>query len=187
MIGNDIVDLEQAAKESNWQRPGYLNKIFTADEQHIILTSPDPAIMVWQLWSCKEAVYKIVHRYTRIRTYAPSKFNCSISSGTVTYNGQLYPFKSYQTGNCIHTIAVEKKELFSSVEIHTGVTSIRQQWDINKDEDGIPFLQDGRIVSVSHHGCYAGMITLTCLNEAKMLTHSYDKTHALLLSPAPQH
>jgi len=160
MIGNDIVDLEHAAVESNWQRPGFLNKIFTADEQIIILNSPDPAGMVWQLWSCKEAVYKIIHRQTRIRTYAPLKFNCSISSGTVLYNGQLYPFKSYHTGNCIHTIAVEKEELFSRVEVHSGDTTIKQQWNISKDEEGIPFLKEGMMVSVSHHGSYAGIITL---------------------------
>jgi lactate dehydrogenase-like 2-hydroxyacid dehydrogenase len=30
-IGNDIVDLALARKESNWKRPGYLNKIFTTN------------------------------------------------------------------------------------------------------------------------------------------------------------
>lgn len=159
MIGNDIVDLEQAAKESNWQRRGYLRKIFTAEEQIIILAEPDPAIMVWHLWSCKEAVYKIVHRHTRIRTYAPLQFNCSIASETVTYKGQLFPFKSRRTANCIHTIAVENEALFNRVEIYTGDTIIRQQWNITKDEDGIPFL-DGTPVSVSHHGRYAGLVIM---------------------------
>jgi hypothetical protein len=32
VIGNDIVDLALARKESNWKRPGYLNKIFTTKE-----------------------------------------------------------------------------------------------------------------------------------------------------------
>jgi hypothetical protein len=35
VIGNDIVDLA-ARKESNWKRPGYLNKIFTTKEQLLI-------------------------------------------------------------------------------------------------------------------------------------------------------
>jgi hypothetical protein len=36
VIGNDIVDLALARKESNWKRPGYLNKIFTTKEQLLI-------------------------------------------------------------------------------------------------------------------------------------------------------
>jgi phosphopantetheinyl transferase (holo-ACP synthase) len=171
MIGNDIVDLVQAAKESNWQRRGYLNKIFTADEQSVILSGEDPTMMVWHLWSCKEAVYKIIHRHTRIRTYAPLKFNCSVSSGTVTYNGKLYPFKSRQTGNCIHTIAAENEQLLNRLEIHTGNTDIRQQWNIIKDEDGIPFLNN-KPVSVSHHGCYAGLVILNHLTTNHLITNN---------------
>jgi phosphopantetheinyl transferase (holo-ACP synthase) len=41
VIGNDIVDLALARKESNWKRPGYLNKIFTTKEQllfHLLKT-----------------------------------------------------------------------------------------------------------------------------------------------------
>ena len=157
MIGNDIIDLEQAVKESNWLRPGYLNKIFTADEQSAILTARDPTVMVWLLWSCKEAVYKIVHRHTRRRTYAPLHFNCSLSYNTVKHNGQLYPFRSQQTGNCIHTIAVENEALFDVLEIHTGDAESRLQWNITKDEDGIPDIA-GIPVSVSHHGRYAGLV-----------------------------
>jgi phosphopantetheinyl transferase (holo-ACP synthase) len=160
MIGNDIIDLELAAKESNWLRPGYLNKIFTADEQSTILTAPDPTVMVWLLWSCKEAVYKIVHRHTRRRTYAPLHFNCSLSSNTVTHNGRLYPFKSRQTGHCIHTVAVENEALFDALEIHTGDANSRLQWNINKDEDGIPDIE-GNPVSVSHHGRYTGLVMIS--------------------------
>jgi hypothetical protein len=33
MIGNDVVDLALAQKESNWKRKGFLNKLFTSVEQ----------------------------------------------------------------------------------------------------------------------------------------------------------
>ena len=33
MIGNDIVDLDLARKESNWKRKGFLDKIFSLQEQ----------------------------------------------------------------------------------------------------------------------------------------------------------
>ncbi len=58
MIGNDIVDLQQARRDSNWQRPRYLDKLFTTEEQAWIGQAAEPDTMVWLLWSCKEAAYK---------------------------------------------------------------------------------------------------------------------------------
>ncbi|SFD76102.1 4'-phosphopantetheinyl transferase superfamily protein [Chitinophaga sp. CF118] len=168
MIGNDIVDLHLAERESYWQRQGYLNKIFTADEQSFILASADPTTAVWLLWSCKEAVYKIVHRHTRVRTYAPLKFNCSVTAGTVTYEGHVYPFRSLQSGYCIHTIAVEKAELFDALEIYTEDALKREQWDISKDDDGVPYLE-GSPVSISHHGRFAGLVIYRSNNYAGTL------------------
>jgi phosphopantetheinyl transferase (holo-ACP synthase) len=71
MIGNDIVDLALARKESNWQRKGFLDKIFTKKEQLQIVTAQNPETMVWNLWSRKEAVYKIYNRETGIRAFIP--------------------------------------------------------------------------------------------------------------------
>jgi phosphopantetheinyl transferase (holo-ACP synthase) len=62
MIGNDIVDLSLAPKESNWKRKGFLDKIFTKNEQLRIIKSDNPENMVWNLWTRKEAAYKIFNR-----------------------------------------------------------------------------------------------------------------------------
>ena len=42
MIGNDIVDLQLAKKQSNWQRKGFLDKQFTVSEQEEIARSKNP-------------------------------------------------------------------------------------------------------------------------------------------------
>ena len=55
MIGNDIVDLALAEKESNWKRKGFIDKIFTPQEQSLIKTSINQEIIIWNLWSRKEA------------------------------------------------------------------------------------------------------------------------------------
>lgn len=78
MIGNDLVDLQLAVKESNWQRKGYLDKVCTAEEQQLILTSTNPLVTFWTLWSMKESVYKITNRITGIRNYSPTSYNCTI-------------------------------------------------------------------------------------------------------------
>ena len=51
MIGNDIIDLKLAAIQSNWQRKGFLNKIFTEEEQRVILNSDNAFQLVWYLFA----------------------------------------------------------------------------------------------------------------------------------------
>ncbi|WP_461090561.1 4'-phosphopantetheinyl transferase family protein [Spirosoma gilvum] len=102
MIGNDIVDLTQARKESNWRRKGFLEKIFTADEQHLINTSADPEHMVWLLWSMKESAYKASFRQTRLRRFAPRKISCQLLFATdTTATGRVFYENVYQTKTII--------------------------------------------------------------------------------------
>ena len=68
MIGNDIVDFQKAALESNWLREGYLDKLFCKEEKELILDSKNPHQMVWLLWTMKEAGYKI-HFRQKFRCY----------------------------------------------------------------------------------------------------------------------
>jgi phosphopantetheinyl transferase (holo-ACP synthase) len=49
MIGNDVIDILQSRKESNWQRRGFIEKIYTLDEQFLITNAADPETMVWIL------------------------------------------------------------------------------------------------------------------------------------------
>ncbi|TCK67895.1 phosphopantetheine--protein transferase-like protein [Winogradskyella wandonensis] len=76
MVGNDIVDIAQAQKDSNWQRPRFLDKLFTEKEQEFIKNSGDKTITVWQLWSMKEAAYKLYVQKHPSRFYAPKQFEC---------------------------------------------------------------------------------------------------------------
>ena len=41
MIGNDIIDLAETRLRSNWKRPGFLEKVFSVEEQKIIHASID--------------------------------------------------------------------------------------------------------------------------------------------------
>ena len=84
MIGNDIVDLAQAAQDSNWQRRGFLAKVFTEYEQAIIRAATNPAQLVWLFWSLKESAYKARFRETNQRTFAPQKISCHLNSVTET-------------------------------------------------------------------------------------------------------
>jgi len=173
MIGNDVIDLHLAGRESNWQRKGYLSKIFTATEQELIRQASMPSDMVWLLWSCKEAAYKIVNRLTNVRIYNPAKFNCSLSAdggntvkGKVWYEARACSFISYRNDNCIHTVAVSHDVFLDHLDIYTGSrlpTHLFPDKNLVKNQDGVPYLMNCCTyspvpVSISHHGNYVGWV-----------------------------
>ena len=108
MIGNDIVDLKIASVESNWQRKGFLEKVFTVEEQDLILRSTNSFKMVWLLWSMKESAYKIHVQQYGGRFFAPKKFQCTLSSnvaGIVKIDENQYFTNSILNTNYIATTA----------------------------------------------------------------------------------
>ena len=161
MIGNDIVDLALAKKESNWQRNRFLDKIFTKNEQQLILNDANPEIIVWNLWSRKEAAYKIYNRETGIRGFFPLQLECFYENqnlGSVSIKGKIYFTKSKIENDSIYTIAVVKKEYFKKIK------SINPAVKILK-KNGIPFIIDEKTkliqpVSISHHGQFWEGISL---------------------------
>ena len=165
MIGNDIVDLAIARKESNWKRKGFLDKIFTTKEQLLISNADNPEVMVWNLWSRKEAAYKIYNRKTTIRGYFPLQLQCSdleiidgISFGKVVIKDLIYFTKTVITTQFVHTIAVENVHDFDTIK------TLDNRKNIQKN-NGIPsyFENDNlesKPVSISHHGRFEQIISL---------------------------
>lgn len=165
MIGNDVVDIIQSRQESNWQRKGFLEKLFTTSEHLLIAQSAEPETMVWLLWSMKEAAYKIYNRQTKIREYIPKKLVCTISSkennyffGQVICGENRYHTKTFMAiDNFLHTIAVPSFDDLKHVQ------EIERK-SIIKDENGIPYLQIHadiiQDVSISHHGRFEKVVTI---------------------------
>ena len=165
MIGNDIVDLVLARKESDWKRKGFLDKIFTQNEQLLILNAENPEVMVWNLWSRKEAAYKIYNRQTQIRAYFPLQLECfdleildGIVFGKVLLNDFVYFTKTTITNQFIHTISVKNREDFDKIATLESRENIQE---IN----GIPnyFEKENSVsrpVSISHHGRFEQIVTI---------------------------
>lgn len=156
MIGNDVVDLELARRESNWKRRGFMEKIFTLKEREIILKSDNPETCLWILWSMKEAAYKVYNRQTGIRAFIPHKLECSIISlsrhkaeGIVKCGTNTYFTQTEILEEIIHTVAVESAKATAKIcKINADL--------VQKDEFGRPFIYDisgsMKPVSKSHHG-----------------------------------
>lgn len=156
MIGNDVVDIIQARSESNWQRKGFLAKIFTLQEQALIQSCDDPETMVWVLWSIKEAAYKAYNRQTCNRGYFPFDIQCSILKqgnnsikAIVVSRGFKYYTHTTMNDNVIHTIASGDKSKLNLIAEVDRFKIIK----INK----LPFIKNLETAyikpaSVSHHG-----------------------------------
>lgn len=161
MIGNDIVDLALARKESDWKRKGFLDKIFNKEEQSLVTNAENPEVMVWNLWSRKEAAYKIYNRETGIREYIALQLVCfyeSETTGTVSCNGRVYCTETIVTNDFVYTTATSKPDLFSRIK------KINSDCKITKI-NGIPFIIDAQSnvlnpVSITHHGRFWKGITL---------------------------
>lgn len=184
MIGNDIIDLEAAKKESNWRRKGYLNKLFTNKEQELIWSTLTPDLMVWTLWSMKEAVYKADFRRTLKYEFAPLKVECisivekvDYLEGILLYNEIKYFSFTKIFSEFLHTIACRWKEDFSklrSIEIpdypDEYLVYLKENklisdssW-IVKNDFGVPNLIDlGKDkvypLSISHHGRFFAAVS----------------------------
>ncbi|MBG6234282.1 phosphopantetheinyl transferase (holo-ACP synthase) [Pedobacter sp. CAN_A7] len=155
MIGNDIVDLRTAKQESNWQRKGYLQKVFTPAEQKLILESASPDILVWLFWSMKEAAYKIYSKEMDIRNYAPTSLECSIydldgqtSSGQVSIGGITYYTRSSLHHNFIHTICADSLVMLQQIKV--SIQGATHPADLFTPP-----------VCHSHHGAYLAQVYLT--------------------------
>ena len=165
MIGNDIIDLDLARKESNWKRKGFLDKIFTKNEQLLISNFENPAMMVWNLWSRKEAAYKIYNRKTQIRGYFPLQLECfdldssdGIIFGKVAIKSFVYFTKTEINSEFINTIAVENSSDFQIIK------TLENRKNIKKN-NGIPHYYEeynsvAKPVSISHHGRFERIISV---------------------------
>lgn len=176
MIGNDVVDLNLAKTESNWQRKGFLEKQFTDFEINEILKSANPFLKVWLFWSMKEAAYKCYVQEHQKRFFAPKKFSCKIISdreGVVEIDSKKYYINYLISDKYIASVTRENKdskmvsELFF-IDKNESVTKIindklvsffADDTQLLKNDLGIPYLYQNNkkidvSVSKSHHGNY---------------------------------
>lgn len=136
MIGNDIVDLKTIS--TSWQRPGFLEKVFTSHEQALIYNSGNRHRTVWRLWSMKEAAYKNYLQHNHTRFFNPKRLRCHIINeiqGSVSIDKMHFFTNSDASEEYIHTIATIHKYLPESIQIFQSIdtdqkrqsTSLKEQ------------------------------------------------------------
>ncbi len=176
MIGNDIVDLQLAKIQSNWKRCRWIQKLFTAAEQTYILDAEVPDIVVWMLWSRKEATYKAhQRRFGLAPKFNPKDFVCK-SGGEVHIKNEVYFTTTTINEDYIYSTAtIDERDLNSTLfkESINLVDELKKVYShklgvpstlisVKKDDHNIPFLyvnhkKTSIITSLTHHGRFSGI------------------------------
>ena len=184
MIGNDIIDIHEARRSSNWKRSGFLQKIFTLKEQSIITSSADPFKTVWRLWSMKESAYKIFIQAGGTRFFNPTKIECCLNSlergqveiatttvKTITSIDTNYIFSTAVVGNptidtCIFKLPEDnriKQSRFLHAQLLAHYAKCNSlnltELQLEKTATGVPVFYYGEkllttSISITHHGKY---------------------------------
>lgn len=169
MIGNDIIDLEQTRTESNWKRRGFLEKIFTENEQQLILSADNQELMVWNLWSRKEAAYKIYNRQTTERLFIPRRLECS---STFTEKGHFFGQVKIDRFTYFTRTIVQNSKIYT--EAVTNLNDFQRIIaidikDVYKNNDGIPnAVVTNNPVSITHHGRFESRIQLDINSQSRL-------------------
>ncbi len=177
MIGNDIVDLQLAKTQSDWQRRGWLQKLFTKQEQQYIFTSEKAEIQLWQFWSMKEAAYKAhQRRFNFSRRYNPQNFQC-MPKGEVYVDNYSYKTFTEIQNEYVYSIAMTSDVAYHSSVYDKTMSArsklkeiISEKLNINlslidfiKNSKGIPLVHiDQKTIqlplSLTHHGKYSAFV-----------------------------
>jgi phosphopantetheine--protein transferase-like protein len=186
MIGNDIVDFKTAALQSNWQRKGFLEKLFSENEQSLILNSQFPERRLWLLWAMKEATYKAHQRRFKLpRSFNPKQLNCEIIAientsvlGKVQIQDFSYHTQTYLGEDYLHCIASQFQQKKITQKILSNSTALKQELflavselkkiqvkkiRLKKSDNFIPYLTCDETAincdfSLSHHGNFSAFV-----------------------------
>src|SRR5262245_52527625 len=109
-VGNDLVDLDDPRCHAKHLHERFLARVFAPQERDEIASAVDPERAVWIRWAAKEAAYKVISKVLGAPppfTHASFVVHRSGDSGTVSYSGQVIPFRVASGKNPLHVIALD--------------------------------------------------------------------------------
>ncbi len=180
MIGNDIIDLHLVKSQNKFRNQRYLEKVFCHEEQELIKSSQDPDLVLWTLWSMKEAAYKAHQRSENLsRKINPISFKClydlTEEKVEVHVDNSIYLLSIDLTADYIHCYSdsdhlykrIYTTEKVSPEQFVTDLENISgfggKKFSYSKNENGVPSLVCKKTfekvpVSLSHHGKFTAFV-----------------------------
>jgi phosphopantetheinyl transferase (holo-ACP synthase) len=184
VVGNDIIDIRETKRTTNWKRSGFLQKVFTQKEQELIRDSTNPFTTVWQLWSMKESAYKVFIQAGADSFFNPSRIECDVESlengqvrideTSIKTNTTLNPKYIFTTAvlndseikNCVCQLAESNTAFQTKLMQEHVISAFAKQNSLNsidlkieKTKTGVPKLFHKNELlntsfSITHHGKY---------------------------------
>ncbi|MEO0059221.1 MAG: hypothetical protein RLZZ312_868 [Bacteroidota bacterium] len=160
MIGNDIVDLQLARTQSNWQRPRFLEKVCSKNEIEYIQNSINQELAFWKIWTIKESAYKIWNRKSKITVFNPKYFECfdlDLPISKVKIDNHSFVSKTNFDGITVHSFVLKNKKMFDNIVLLHNRNNIQKK-------NNRPFYFENNIkninISISNHGRFEKIILL---------------------------
>lgn len=112
-LGNDIVDFSLTEGEKKFLDKRFLDRVFSLQEQKMILSATHPNKVLWGLWAVKEAAYKACRQQQPDLYFSPRAFTIAAKHSTFQLSGECYwrsslciPYQIvFATDQVIHAIA----------------------------------------------------------------------------------
>lgn len=165
MIGNDIIDLNQAKFPDSKRFKRYASKICADEEIAQFACFEQPLQSLWRFWSLKEAAYKAALRMCLVDSFSPIQTQVSLldaHSSIVSINSTGFSgFSIVESDHIYSEVSLEGLpstrcivEMKDASELISRITKV----------DKLPFFQnDGidKVASITHHGQYFGLLYLS--------------------------
>jgi phosphopantetheine--protein transferase-like protein len=74
LVGNDVVDMQDAETRLDALHPRFVERVFTAEERQRISSSDDVHASLWAHWAAKESCFKILKKVDPSTVFAHAAF-----------------------------------------------------------------------------------------------------------------
>lgn len=109
MIGNDVVDLQDAELCPERRHRRFDRRVFTAGERAALSRSGAPERLRWMFWAAKEAAFKAARRLCPSTVFSPSRFGVALNSnlrGEVRHGDERFSLRVCCDAQHVHAVAL---------------------------------------------------------------------------------
>jgi len=161
LLGNDIVDLNEAGITGKFYSARFVERVFSREEKSAISLSENPDLTLWMFWAAKETAYKIISKITRPPVFSYKKFKTTFrkkiskskSKFEVVYDARQFQIELATNINYIHAVGAhantsELPNYLLSEKVHQVTHSELKDWQ-NPNSWSEHFTKE-ELVSIHH-------------------------------------
>lgn len=161
LLGNDIVDLNEAGITGKFYSARFVERVFSREEKSAISLSENPDLTLWMFWAAKETAYKIISKITGPPVFSYKKFKTTFrkkilkskSKFEVVYDARQFQIELATNINYIHAVGAhantsELPNYLLSEKVHQVTHSELKDWQ-NPNSWSEHFTKE-ELVSIHH-------------------------------------